>query len=424
VAALLIGGQEKLNGTPSYGVPLVHATQDVAASMVDAARRHGATDILDLSDEPVLSETGRISLISHALAAGLTYSGPGFRFDAEPRIRIPAAALALIGTGKRIGKTSVSGHVSRVLDRAGYDPTVVAMGRGGPADPEYVARGSRPTVHDLLARSAAGQHAASDFLEDAVLTGVSTVGARRCGGGLLGTPYTSNVPEAALLAAAQNPGIVVLEGSGAAIPPVAADRTILIHPAWSGPLRGFNEHRLLISDLVVVTMCEPEHAHSYQQIRAQVAPRPVVLTVLRPRPSEPVAEGRVAFFTTARTPGPLVQHLKSHHDADIVAVSTSLSDRSALRRELDSKAFRSADTYLLEIKAAAIDVVAAHAVEHGKRIVVCDNRPEVSSGEDSLDDAILCLASAAIDAAAKRSRIAAPRSEAHPSDRMETALRP
>jgi cyclic 2,3-diphosphoglycerate synthetase len=371
--------------------------------MIDAARRHGATDILDLSDEPVVSESGRISLICHALAAGLAYSGPGFRFEPQPRTPIPAPTLAVIGTGKRIGKTSVSGHVARLLDGAGYDPTIVAMGRGGPPRPEYVARDSRPTVVDLLVRAANSQHAASDFLEGAVLTGVPTVGARRCGGGLLGAPYTSNVSEAALLAASRQPGIVVLEGSGAAIPPVAADRTILVHPAWSGPLRGFNEHRLLISNLVVVTMCEPQYAGSLDELRAQAAPRPMVPTVLRPKPTENISGGRVALFTTARTPDPLVRHLTLCHSADIVAVSTSLSNRQVLRRELDTRPFADADTYLLEVKAAAIDVVAAHAVERGKRIVLFDNQPDVLPGEDDLDEAILGLAADATEAARERS---------------------
>jgi hypothetical protein len=50
--------------------------------------------------------------------------------------------------------------------------------------------------------SARGNHAASDYLEDAVLAGVRTVGCRRVGGGLAGEPVESNVPEGAALAAA------------------------------------------------------------------------------------------------------------------------------------------------------------------------------------------------------------------------------
>src|SRR4029079_12168639 len=56
VAALLLGGTEKLAGDPDYGVPLETLSGDAASSMLEAAARHGADRVLDLSDEPVLSE--------------------------------------------------------------------------------------------------------------------------------------------------------------------------------------------------------------------------------------------------------------------------------------------------------------------------------------------------------------------------------
>ena len=57
----------------------------------------------------------------------------------------------------------------------------------------------------------------------------------------------------------------------------------------------------------------------------------------------------------------------SHLDAEVVHVSTNLADRDALRRDLVD-----ADTYLVELKAAAIDVVVEHALAH--RVVVCARR--------------------------------------------------
>src|SRR5579871_1039288 len=73
VAALLVGGGEKLDGDPDYGVPVVRAGGDPATAM------------LDLSDEPVIGEAARLHLAAHALAAGLGYAGPGFRFEPPPR---------------------------------------------------------------------------------------------------------------------------------------------------------------------------------------------------------------------------------------------------------------------------------------------------------------------------------------------------
>jgi cyclic 2,3-diphosphoglycerate synthetase len=115
VAALLLGGTEKLRGAPDYGVPLEDAGRDTAAGMLAAARKHAAGRIVDLSDEPVLSDRDRFWLVSHALAAGLSYRGADFEFRPPPRPAAGVPAIAVIGTGKRIGKTAVSGHLARLL---------------------------------------------------------------------------------------------------------------------------------------------------------------------------------------------------------------------------------------------------------------------------------------------------------------------
>src|SRR5207253_363786 len=82
-------------------------------------------------------------------------------------------------------KTAVAGQLAR-LAASERDVVVVAMGRGGPAEPEPAEAGPGPA--ELLERSRAGYHAASDYLEDAALAGVETIGCRRCGGGLAGVP--------------------------------------------------------------------------------------------------------------------------------------------------------------------------------------------------------------------------------------------
>ena len=130
----------------------------------------------------------------------------------------------------------------------------------------------------------------------------------------------------------------MLEGSGAALPPVAADRTVLVtsaaRPAES-LVTGMGPYRILVSDMLVVTMCEPPLAsrEDVDDVRAAVAEirpdLPVVTTVFRPHPAEPVVGERVALFTTA----PAAVHpalrasLEGDHGADVVAVSGALSDR-------------------------------------------------------------------------------------------------
>ena len=175
--------------------------------------------------------------------------------------------------------------------------------------------------------------------------------------------FTSNVSEGARLAAGQSPDVVVFDGSGAAIPPVATDRRILVVGPGQQVDAYLNTYRRLISDLVIAVNCEVDGA---------------IPVTLRLRPSEPLS-GRVAVFTAGGTD-------VSHLEADVVFVSTSLADRVELVREL---AAVEADTYLVEVKAAAIDVVAEHALANERRIVLASN-DVVASGAD-LDSALFEL---------------------------------
>src|SRR6478672_2402039 len=212
IGAIMVGGTEKLRDASEYGVPLVDGFE-------------GAELVVDLSDEPVLGPAERFRWASRALAAGLPYVGADFRFDPPAFEPFDLPSIAVIGTGKRVGKTAVTAHLARLLARE-LDVVVVAMGRGGPPEPELVA--TPPTVQELVERSRAGRHAASDHLEIAALAGVPTIGCRRAGGGLAGAVFTSNVAEGARLAAEREPDVVVFDGSGAAIPPVDVDRRVLV----------------------------------------------------------------------------------------------------------------------------------------------------------------------------------------------------
>jgi cyclic 2,3-diphosphoglycerate synthetase len=147
---------------------------------------------------------------------------------------------------------------------------------------------------------------------------------------------TSNVAAGALLAAARKPDVVIFDGSGAAIPPIDVDRRVLVVGRDQDADGYLNTYRRLISDVVLE---RPE---------------------LRLRATAPL-EGRVAVFTAGTTD-------VSHLDADVVHVSNNLSNRELLRRDLVA-----ADTYLVELKAAAIDVVAEHALAHGIRVVLAAN---------------------------------------------------
>lgn len=390
MAAYLLGGSEKLRGGDDYGVPLV-------ADLDGALAELRPDVVVDLSDEPVLGPRERLALASRVLALGVAYVGADFRFDPPPLEPFALPSLAVVATGKRMGKTAVTGYAARLLaqDR---EVVVVSMGRGGPAEPE-VAEAS-PGVERLLELSRGGDHAASDYLETAALAGVTTIGCRRCGGGLAGAPWTSNVAAGAALAADRRPDLVIFDGSGATLPPVATSRRILVVGAHQDAeiVTGYlNAYRILISDLVVLTMAEEDvPAGRLQEAIAEVdADVPVVATVMRTRPVEPISGRRVAVFTTApeHSHERLAEHLATEHGAEVVGISGELASRDALRRDLERL---DADVFLTEIKAAAIDVVAEAAAERGVELVFADNELKcVGGNEDELDDALRDLASAA-----------------------------
>ena len=93
---------------------------------------------------------------------------------------------------------------------------------------------------------------------------------------------------------------------------------------------------------------------------------------------------RTAVFTTGTA-------ATDHLDAEIVHVSRNLAHRDALLEELEDV---DANVYLVELKAAAIDVVAEVALARGAEVVLAAN--DVVS--DELDERIVALAAEAVSA--------------------------
>jgi cyclic 2,3-diphosphoglycerate synthase len=390
VAAVLVGGTEKLRGHPDYGVPL-------SASLESAVSEHAPDVVFDLSDEPVLGPVERMALASRALALGVPYEGADFRFDPPVFEPFGLPSIAVIGTGKRVGKTAVTGQLVRALARD-RSVVVVAMGRGGPREPELIE--TPPSVDDLLALARAGRHAASDHLETAAVVGVPTVGCRRAGGGFAGAVAVSNVLEGASVAAGLRPDLVVFDGSGAALPPIAVGARVLVVGAHQDPAvaTGYlNAYRHRLADLVILTSADDEQ--SRERLRASSATLVrddvrVIAALLRPRPLSPVVGRRVAFFgaAPANAHGAIATHLHDVHGADVVAVSGALADRATLRAELSRI---EAEVFLVELKAAAIDVVAEEALARGTEIVLVANDVVPLAGEPSLEAEFARLAGAA-----------------------------
>ena len=165
---------------------------------------------------------------------------------------------------------------------------------------------------------------------------MTTVGCRRCGGGLAGSVSVSNVHEGARLAVELAPDLVLFDGSGAAIPPIETTAAILVVNSATRPdvATGYlNEYRHLVSDLVVLTMAEEgsgwEELHdarpsSRRRGRDDAAPAP--------GRAGRGANGRV-LLDRARVGARHVRRSSAEeHGADVVHVSGTLADRRGAAR--------------------------------------------------------------------------------------------
>jgi cyclic 2,3-diphosphoglycerate synthetase len=399
---LFVGGDEKVpravldDPAAHYGREVTIASGDPVGGLGDLASSAAAEAVVDLSGDPILGGDERFELASVALHRGLEYRAPGFSLRPPPRTALDfgGPVLSVIGTGKRTGKTAVAGHFASLLRERGLDPVIVAMGRGGPPQPQLVRAQERPDLARLLEIARGGAHAASDYLEDAVLAGVTCVGCRRCGEGPAGEVFGSNVLEGARLGASLGPDVLLLEGSGAALPPVHAHRTVCVTSAArvsSQALAYLGPYRLLLADLVVLVGADQPAPAELAQSRERIArwsdPAPIVACSLDPVPTaEPPAAARAAFFTTAPAERePDLRERLRRHGVEVTVFSSNLARRSALEQDLALAARERCDLYLTELKAAAIDVVAEHAERRGVQLAFVANRPVSLPGEPDLD---------------------------------------
>ena len=415
VLSLLVGGTEKLDSREEVDLgpaPVERADEDPREALRRAIAEHEPDAVLDLSDEPILAYDSRMELAAVALAAGVPYLGPDFRFDPPTQeAHLSKPTIGVIGSGKRVAKTAVAAHVAKVAARLGADPVIVAMGRGGPPGP-VIAGPEDVTVEALIERVERGEHAASDFLEDALMAQVPTIGARRCGGGIGGRPFVTNVAEAATLASGLG-GMVILEGSGSCLPTVPWDAGVLVTRDTVPPhhLTGYlGPLRVLLTDLVVFMIgVDPDRGSQdlstlESQLRRLRPDIRIAHAELQPVPLTDVRDKDAFFATTARPE--LADHLRRTLERNagcrVVKVSTDLADRPALERDLDgSPPF---DVLLTELKAAAVDVAAKRALDRGAEVVFVENRPVTAGGDGELDDLVTGVIDAARDRGQERLR--------------------
>ena len=313
-----------------------------------------------------------------------------------------------MGTGKRIGKTAVSTYTSRLIAKNQYNPCVVAMGRGGPEVPEIVHGDEfEITPEFLMEQSEKGVHAASDHWEDALMSRVLTIGCRRCGGGMSGEVFMTNMLEGAKIANKQDKDFLIFEGSGAAIPPIKTDKNIVLVGANQDIINitnFFGPYRIGLGDLIILTMCEEpltpqvkidEIIEFIHGIKPEVE---IIPTVFRPKPLKSIKGKKVLFATTApnAVKDKLVEYLEGVYECEIIGTTPYLSNRPLLKKDI-GKYINDVDCMLTELKAAAVDVATKEAINAGLEVVYCDNIPIVIKGDyPNLDEAILNLVDSAI----------------------------
>ncbi|MER2013514.1 MAG: 2,3-diphosphoglycerate synthetase, partial [Methanobrevibacter sp.] len=407
VAAVFIGGTEKLRDdspdtySEKLGVSVEFAKdKDIPYDIiVDMIRKYDIDTVMDLSDEPILDYPKRFKIACKVLNEGIIYEGPDFKFEPTSQYEImEKPSITILGTGKRIGKTAVSGFVSRLIDKNGYEPCVIAMGRGGPEEPEIV-HGEKIEINAefLLEQSEKGIHAASDHWEDALMSRILTIGCRRCGGGMAGEVFMTNMKKGAKLANEVDAKFAIFEGSGAAIPPIKTDAKIVLIGA-NQPIENlttyFGPYRIGLGNLVILTMCEEPMANSdkikaIEEFVSEVNPDATVIsTVFRPKPLGDISNKKVLFATTAPegVKDKLVEYLESNFSCEIVGTTAHLSNRPLLREDME-KYMDEADVMLTELKAAAVDVATKDALAAGLEVIYCDNIPvPISDSYPDLSD--------------------------------------
>jgi cyclic 2,3-diphosphoglycerate synthase len=383
---VFLGGTEKLviDDLEGYFKEKVYIINDLDRDFCPALKYFSPDIVYDLSDEPVVDYRIRMKIASFCMANGCSYMGPDFLFSYEERgIKIAKRTLSIIGTGKRIGKTAVSSYIAKLFSEENINTAIIAMGRGGPAVPQVI-RGDEIdiTAEYLLELNKKGLHASSDYIEDALLSEVVTIGCRRCGGGFAGKIFMTNLKQGARLAEKLDSDLIIVEGSGASIPEVDTDKTICVVGAfqeWDNLVGYLGIYRIMLADMIIITMCEDPPVKNEKieilvdKIKKYNPGAEIIKTFFRPKPLTNVAGKKVFLGMTSRkiAESNITSHLENEYGCRIVKASFNLSKRDLLRNDLDESP--DFDMILTELKAAAVDVLTEYASKNKKGISYIDN---------------------------------------------------
>ncbi len=412
VAAVFLGGTEKI-GTPedvkrALDIPVVIGEKvPPIKEIVETAKKYGADIALDMSDEPVVDYEKRFMIASALMAIGVRYVGADFEFKPIEFHRVAKhPSIKCIGLGKRVGKTAISMYTAYILKQLGRKPCVIKAARGGPEKPTALFGDKLElTPEFLLGEVEKGRHAASDYYEEALMAKIVAVGARRCGGGMVGKPFYSTEVEAVEYANTLPIDFIIVEGSGTTVPAVHTDATELVVSALTPPEHVssfFGPYRVKISDLIVITMAEEYNkprVEVLEKLIEELNPDAMVSeVVLRPKPLGDIRGKKIVYASVAPSEAlekAIIPYIEEKYGAQVVGYTRWLSNRPKLRKDLE-ELLPKAEVLVTELKAAAVDVATRMAVEMGKEVVYVWNIP-VTTGGMNIEEAIRKLAEKAIE---------------------------
>ena len=333
------------------------------------------------------------ALAAVALDLGLEYRAPGHRARARRRQELVGRRAG--GGGDRNGQADREDGARRapggLLRERGRIRSSCRWAGAGRRSRRWCGRRAAPASTGCCEISRGGGHASSDYLEDAVLAGVTTVGCRRCGEGPAGEVLDSNVAAGVRSAMALDPGVVVIEGSGPSASSGRRRRTVCVVAAGAArpqALTHLGPLRLLRAALVVVMGGTPSSRRS----GALVAELGHGAHGSSWRVWSPSRRGGAAGL-----PGGALhdgrRRCPGAHPSRPGAAGNSTSrwrhptwpaaPPSPLTCGPPSKP--AASVYPTELKAAAIDTVAEHARRAGAPTALIRHRPEALRGQPGLD---------------------------------------
>jgi hypothetical protein len=224
----VVGAAIVADGLPkgfSLEVPFV-VEAGAPAAVQRASAEFSPRAVVDITESDL---DDRFIWANEALQLGLEVHGADFRLW-PPALRGGAApTVTFVGAGPAVGKTAaIVSFLEEV--KAKRKTAAVVLDLGGPPYPELVeGAGAAPAVERLLSFHRDGRSIGGDHYLIATATGVPAVGCSFAGTGLTGVPLNSLLGDAFVFATEAGGELVVVEGSGRAMPPTTGALGFLIN---------------------------------------------------------------------------------------------------------------------------------------------------------------------------------------------------